>query len=289
MGLLAACDDDTAVFQPDPEPDPLNIVETATAAGSFGTLLAALEASGLDAVLSGPGPFTVFAPTDEAFSQIPADVIADLLADTDLLTSVLTYHVVSGAVPASVVVGLSSATTVNGASVGIAVVGGTVFLDGIEVVTTDIEASNGIIHVIDGVLTPEPISNIIQTARDAGGFETLLAAVEAAGLTDVLAGPGPFTVFAPTDEAFAEIPAETLNGLLADPEALGAILTYHVVAGEVLAQDVVVLNSAVTLNGAEVQISVDGTAVMVNDANVLATDILARNGVIHVIDKVLIP
>jgi transforming growth factor-beta-induced protein len=286
---LAGCDDDPSPVQPQTDPDPLNIVETAEAAGSFSTLLTALDVAGLDSVLEGPGPFTVFAPTDAAFAEIPQDVLSDLLADTDLLTSVLTYHVVSGLVPAATVVGLSSATTVNGKSVEIEVVNGSVFLDGVEVVTTDIEASNGVIHVIDGVLTPEPIANIVQTAEAAGDFGTLLAAVEAAGLTDVLSGPGPFTVFAPTDAAFAQISEETLNGLLADPEALGAILTYHVVGGEVLAADVVQLDEAVTVNGASLQITVEGGGVRVNEASVVATDILARNGVVHVIDQVLIP
>ena len=132
-------------------------------------------------------------------------------------------------------------------------------------------------------------SNIIETARAAGNFNTLLAAVEAAGLTDALSGDGPFTVFAPTDEAFAQIPADQLQGLLEDTETLTAILTYHVVSGAVTSGEVVLLNSATTLQGSDVTITVTDGGVQVDEANVIAVDIEASNGVIHVIDAVITP
>lgn len=130
--------------------------------------------------------------------------------------------------------------------------------------------------------------NIVETAKNAGTFNTLVAAVEAAGLAETLSGEGPFTVFAPTDEAFAALPEGTVEGLLADPEALAAILTYHVVAGKVMSTDLSNGMTAATVNGAEITIMIE-SGVMVNDANVIAADIEASNGVIHVIDKVLIP
>jgi uncharacterized surface protein with fasciclin (FAS1) repeats len=130
--------------------------------------------------------------------------------------------------------------------------------------------------------------NIIETAQDAGSFETLLAAIDAAGLTETLAEGGPFTVFAPTDAAFARIPQETLDALLKDKQALAKVLTYHVVAGEVRASEVVRLSSATTVEGSTLAIDT-GSGVRIDDANVVATDITASNGVIHVIDKVLIP
>ena len=135
------------------------------------------------------------------------------------------------------------------------------------------------------------LKNIVQTAQGAGTFNTLVAAVEAAGLTGVLSGQGqgPLTVFAPTDEAFAKLGDATIQALLADPARLAAILKYHVVAGEVTAAQVVTLNSAETLNGASVDIAVNGSTVMVNNAKVTAVDIKARNGIIHVIDTVLLP
>jgi uncharacterized surface protein with fasciclin (FAS1) repeats len=133
----------------------MNIVETAIGAGSFNTLVTAVKAAGLVETLSGEGPFTVFAPTDEAFAQIPEDQLNALLADKEALTAVLTYHVVSGKVMAEDVVKLSSAETVNGQSVDIKVMDGKVMVDGAQVVTADVEASNGVIHVINQVILPE--------------------------------------------------------------------------------------------------------------------------------------
>lgn len=140
----------------------------------------------------------------------------------------------------------------------------------------------------DDTTAPQP-GTIVEVARAAGSFNTLLAALDAAGLTSTLEGNGPFTVFAPTDAAFAALPAGTVEGLLQDPQALAAILTYHVVSGKVEAAQVVTLTSAQTLNGASVAISVDGTAVKVNQANVVQTDVQASNGVIHIIDAVILP
>ena len=132
-------------------------------------------------------------------------------------------------------------------------------------------------------------SDIVAVATAAGGFETLLAAATAADLVGVLQGEGPFTVFAPTDEAFAKIPAAQLQALLADKDALQKVLLYHVVPGRVAAAQVVGLDMAETANGQNVKISVSGSSVMVDDANVVATDIAASNGIIHVIDRVILP
>jgi uncharacterized surface protein with fasciclin (FAS1) repeats len=137
----------------------------------------------------------------------------------------------------------------------------------------------------------ESRKDIVDTAVAAGDFKTLAAALQAAGLVDTLKGPGPFTVFAPTDEAFAKLPAGTLEDLLKpeNKQKLVSILTYHVVAGKVMAKDVVRMHEARTLNGQDVKIMVEGGKVMVNNANVIKTDIQCSNGVIHVIDTVLLP
>jgi uncharacterized surface protein with fasciclin (FAS1) repeats len=143
----------------------------------------------------------------------------------------------------------------------------------------------------DGPIGLDPQPNIVEVAIGAGDFETLVAAVTAAGLVETLSGPGPFTVFAPTDAAFAKLPAGTVETLL-QPENLAqlqAILTYHVVSGEVRAAQVVQLNAATTVQGDDVAITVNDGVVSVNDATVLQTDIGASNGVIHVIDTVLLP
>ena len=285
---LGACNDDD-----DPmamEEEEATIVQTAREAGVFNTLLAALDAAGLTSALEGVGPFTVFAPTDEAFASIDAEVVNDLLADPDLLARVLTYHVVSGEFTSTDVAGLTSAPTLNGKDVSLSFDGATVMVDGASVIGADVEASNGIIHVIDQVLLPEPIADILQTAEGAGIFTTLLAAVEAAGLTATLQGDGPFTVFAPTDEAFAAIDPDALNTLLADPPALAAILAYHVVPGALMAADVLASNSLTTVNGADATISLDGEGnPRIDDAIIVGTDIGARNGVVHVIDRVIFP
>ncbi len=131
--------------------------------------------------------------------------------------------------------------------------------------------------------------NIVQTAVSAGDFKTLATALQAAGLDETLGGPGPFTVFAPTDAAFAQLPAGALNGLLADVPKLKQVLTYHGVAGEVPASEVVNMTTAPTVEGSEIRIRVDGGQVYVNDAKVIKTDIRCSNGIIHVIDKVIMP
>lgn len=264
------------------------IVEIAATDARFSTLVAALEAADLVETLSGDGPFTVFAPTDEAFAHLPDGTVEALLADPDALSNILTYHVVAGRVVASEVMGLTHATTVQGQPIVVGTSGG-VSVNQARVTQTDITGSNGVIHVIDTVLLP-PGQNIVEVAIEAGSFQTLVAAVQAAGLADTLSGGGPFTVFAPTDEAFAKLPDGTVEALLADPEALADILMYHVVAGRVFSGDVVQISRADTSQGTAINVSSNMDGVVLNGgSNVVATDILATNGVIHVIDTVLLP
>jgi transforming growth factor-beta-induced protein len=271
----------------------MDIVDTAVKAGSFKTLAAALEAAGLVETLKGKGPFTVFAPTDEAFEKLPSGTVESLLKpeNKEKLVAILTYHVVAGNVKAADVVKLKSAKTVQGSDVKITVADGKVMVNEANVVKTDIACGNGVIHVIDTVLLPkEGPMDIVDTAVKAGSFKTLAAALKAAGLVETLKGKGPFTVFAPTDEAFAKLPAGTVETLLKpeNKDKLVAILTYHVVAGNVKAADVVKLKSAETVLGRTVAIDArDG--VKINNAKVVKADIDCGNGVIHVIDSVLLP
>jgi uncharacterized surface protein with fasciclin (FAS1) repeats len=283
-----------------------SIAEIAAEDGRFNTLVAAVTEAGLAETLSSEGEFTVFAPTDDAFAALPEGTVESLLEDPEgALTDVLLYHVVDGAVPAETVVTLDSATTLNGEDVMVSVVDGEVFLnEDVQVVITDIEASNGIIHVIDGVLVPSSIAeasdeamadeatlSIAEIAAEDGRFNTLVAAVTEAGLAETLSGEGEFTVFAPTDDAFAALPEGTVESLLADPEgALTEVLLYHVVEGAVPAETVVTLDSATTLNGEDVMVSVvDGEVFLNDNIQVIITDIEASNGIIHVIDGVLVP
>ncbi|KPK04786.1 MAG: hypothetical protein AMJ56_16815 [Anaerolineae bacterium SG8_19] len=277
-----------------------SIAEIAAADGRFTTLLAALDAAGLAETFAGEGAFTVFAPTDDAFAALPEGTVESLLADPQgALTDVLTYHVVDGVVPAETVVGLDSATTLLGEDISIMVVEDEVVLNEInKVIATDIEASNGMIHVIDGVLLPPSsaesaaVPTIVDIAVEDGRFTTLVTALEAAGLVETLSGEGQFTVFAPVDDAFAALPEGTVESLLQDPQgALTDVLLYHVVDGKVMAEDVVGLTAAPTLQGQDIAVAVDGDGqVFLNGTvQVIITDVEASNGVIHVIDGVLIP
>lgn len=277
-----------------PEPAPQDIVDIAVADGRFTTLVAAVQAAGLVDTLKSAGPFTVFAPTDDAFAKLPAGTIDELLKpeNKQALTDILLYHVVSGKVMAADVVNLTSATTVLGKDVTIKVDMGNVYINDAKVVITDIEASNGVIHVIDTViLPPADKADIIDTAVADGRFATLAAALTAAGLIDTLKGEGPFTVFAPTDDAFAKLPAGTVEDLLKpeNKQALTDILLYHVVPGKVMAADVVNLKNAETVLGKDIKIIVKDGKVFINNAQVIITDIETSNGVIHVIDTVILP
>jgi transforming growth factor-beta-induced protein len=273
----------------------MDIVDTAIADGRFKTLVAAVQAAGLVETLKGAGPFTVFAPTDEAFAKLPAGTVEGLLKDPAALKDILLYHVVAGKVMAADAAKLSSADTVLGQPIAIKSDMGKVMINDATVALADVETSNGVIHVIDTVILPKAAQaapaakDIVDTAIADGRFKTLVAAVQAAGLVETLKGAGPFTVFAPTDEAFAKLPAGTVEGLLKDPAALKDILLYHVVAGKVMAADAAKLSSADTVLGKPIAIKVDMGKVMINDATVALADVLTSNGVIHVIDSVILP
>ncbi len=270
---------------------PKDIVDTAVENGSFNTLAAALQAAGLVETLKGKGPFTVFAPTDEAFAKLPAGTVQNLLKpeNKDLLVKILTYHVVPGKLKAANVLAASELKTVQGFPVQIRTEEGKVFVDNAQVVLTDVRTSNGVIHVIDTVILPP--DDIVDTAIKDGRFKTLVAAVQAAGLVETLKGEGPFTVFAPTDQAFAKLPAGTLTTLLKpeNKQQLVDILTYHVVAGKLPAAEVVKQFEIKTAQGQPVLVKVDGDKVFINNAQVILTDIRAGNGIIHVIDAVILP
>jgi transforming growth factor-beta-induced protein len=265
-----------------------DIVDVASENGSFTTLIAALEAAGLVETLRGGGPFTVFAPTDDAFAKLPEGTVEALLGDIPTLTNILLFHVVPGKVTANQVVDLTSAQAANGNAFQIEVTGSAVKVAGSTISATDIMASNGVIHVVDSVMLP-PENDIVDIAVSNDSFSTLVAALQAAGLVETLQGEGPFTVFAPTDDAFAKLPEGTIEALLNDIPTLTNILLYHVVPGVVTADQVVGLASASTALGQDFSIKIDSMGVSVDDAKVIVTDIFARNGVIHVIDSVILP
>ncbi len=275
------------------------IVDIAVGNASFSTLVTAVKAAGLAETLSGKGPFTLFAPTNAAFAALPKGTLETLLKpeNRELLQKVLTYHVVSGDLKAKDLKS-GKVATVEGNSVTLNVNKHGVKVNGINVTKADIGASNGVIHIIDRVLIPpglmsakpKPAGTIVDVAASNPPFSTLVTAVKAAGLVETLSSKGPFTVFAPTNEAFAALPKGTLEKLL-KPEnrkLLQQVLTYHVVSGDVRAKDLK-SGPVKTVEGNSVAVQVSKNGVKINNINVIKADVGASNGVIHVIDQVLLP
>ena len=286
---------------PEPEPEPMSIVDVAVSNGSFTTLVAALEATGLDVTLSDmDSSFTVFAPTDDAFALLGDDTIAALLEDTETLSDILTYHVIDSEIDSSAAISSAGSTVemVNGDSIGLSLDGDNLLVNTVTVTAVDVEADNGVIHVIDAVLIPPaekgtPTMNIVDTAVAAGDFGTLVAALQAAGLDATLADETQtYTVFAPTDAAFAMIDPDTLDLLLADTDVLSSVLLQHVVSGEVSSVTAYTLNglSATTASGADIPVAINSEldTLTFGGATVTTTDIYTTNGVIHVIDMVVV-
>ena len=298
--VLAACDkDETEDMTPTPTPLPQekNIVETAQSLPQFSILVDAVVKAGLVDALSADGPLTVFAPTNDAFNmlfdQLGVNGVGDLTAEQ--LTPILLYHVVGAEVKAADVStgyvatlnttapGNNSVLLYTDASKGVKLNGST------TVTTADVMASNGVIHEIDKVLLP---TDVVDIAINNDNFSILVEAVVKAGLVDALKAEGPFTVFAPTNAAFealfAQLGVNGISDLTADQ--LTPILLYHVVSGNVRAADVS-SGMVPTLNpDAQIDIMVSEMGVKLNgNSNVIATDVQGTNGVIHVIDAVILP
>ncbi len=298
--LLAGCWDDSS------DHGPGTIVEVAQSDAQFSILVEAVTAAGLAGTLSGAGPFTVFAPTNAAFSALLTELgltKSQLLANTDLLTAVLQYHVLNAKVAKSDVLLGQKISPLGGGIFKIDSVSGALKLtDGrnrvATVTATDLAASNGVIHVVDRVLLPAN-QTVVDTAQAlaAGSpaeFTLLVEALGAAGLVDTLNGNGPWTVFAPTDAAFAALLTElrtTKDELFANTNLLTTVLTYHVVSGTVLKAEVPLNTAIPTVQGDSFKVGSDLAITDQNSrkASLVATDVLASNGVIHVIDKVILP
>jgi len=279
----------------------LSIAEIAASDENFSTLVTALDAAGLVETLAGEGAFTVFAPTNAAFEAL-GDALNDVLADSDLLTQVLLYHVVDGKVmsPDALALAGSEVETLSGDKITLSIEGESLYINDAMVTAVDIEASNGVIHVIDAVLLP-PADDMGAEMSDAPGtivdiavaderFTTLVTALQQAELVETLAGEGDFTVFAPTNDAFAAL-GDTLDAVLADNELLTKVLLYHVLSGSVFSETALTLDGqeVETLSGDKFAVSVMDGNLYINDAMVIIADIEASNGVIHVIDAVLVP
>lgn len=311
-----------AVSLPTMAQDGQDIVDVAVENGGFTTLIAAVQEAELVDALKADGPYTLFAPTDEAFATLleETEMSAEDLLGTDNLSDILLYHVVEGEFNAESVIELVGdadyvlVDTLAGIPVKVSVDEDGVHINDSTVVLPDVEASNGIIHVVDSVIMPpsQTIAEIVVESAsmdEDAEFTILLAAVLEAELAEALSDDGPFTVFAPTDEAFAaalealDISAEDLLA----SEDLASILLYHVVGGEeaLYSNDVAdglaeaaesgdsdmdeIGIMVETLNGASFTVTTDEDGIYVDNAQIIVTDILASNGVIHVIDTVILP
>ncbi|MHC4339156.1 MAG: fasciclin domain-containing protein, partial [Planctomycetota bacterium] len=287
--LLIAAAFRPVAAEPLPQRD---IVETAVAAESFKVLVTALKTAKLVDALKADGPFTVFAPTDAAFAKLPPEAVAELLKpeSRERLQAILTYHVVPGRLEAADLLARSSPTSLNGAAIPVSFRNGRIGIQKASLVKTDIQCANGVIHVIDAVLLPNE-EGVLDVAKRAGTFRTLLAAVDAAGLRSTLAGEEAFTVFAPTDEAFAKLPKEAIPEFLkpANRAKLSALLARHVVRGRVTAATALRAGMVKTLSGDSVRITLGDGLLRVGPATLVSADLAARNGLIHVIDRVLLP
>jgi uncharacterized surface protein with fasciclin (FAS1) repeats len=296
----------------------------ATAASNnplLSTLVSAVKAAGLVDTLNGDGPFTIFAPTNDAFAKIPADQLSAILADKEMLTKILTYHVVAGTKYDAAGLGTASGLdSVEGEKLSFGADGTTV--NDASVLCSNVMTSNATVHIIDTVLLPPSLSEpagmaaleptgpgcAAVPADGAGSFagmandpaataasnnpllSTLVTAVAAAGLVDTLNGEGPFTIFAPVNDAFAAIPADQLTAIMADKDMLTKILTYHVIAGERLSStDLIKAGTATTVNGATLTFGSEMGALTVNGAKTLCMDVPTANATVHIIDTVLVP
>lgn len=306
----------------------MTIAQIISTTEEFSTLASALQTAGLLDLLDAPGPLTLFAPIDSAFALYPAETLEQLLADPALLLDLLQYHLVVDSAPAAALAELGAAVTYLGDQVDI-----TINRDGgfsandVVIVRTDIQASNGIIHIINGLLVPPSAQDVLSSrtvnpqaatntgagaltlealaAQDTSGqtilqilgsiddFATLAAAVDSSGLNDALSIGGPITLLAPTNAAFAELSDVNVESLLnSQPDELVRILQYHTVLDGVSAAQLAQLGTVLTATGDPVTVTVNSDGVIVLNggaATVFVTDIEASNGIIHAISAVLLP
>lgn len=292
----------------------VNLVELAQSVDTLSTLVSAVVAADLVDTLSSPGPFTVFAPENKAFAALPDGTLDSLLKPENKaqLVDILTYHVLPSQVLSTDLKPWQRVATVEGSTVDVVPAGSQVLVldsnyKASVVIAADNLATNGVAHIINGVLMPpakaipgprtsDPKLNLVELAQSVDSLSTLVAAVVAGDLVDTLSSPGPFTVFAPTNDAFSALPKGTLDTLLKpeNKDTLVDILTFHVLPAQVLSTDLKPWQKVKTVEGGSVEVIPAGDKVLVLDgeysvSNVVQADNLATNGVAHVIDRVLMP
>merc|ERR1712157_700916 len=266
------------------------IVDIALANPAFSTLVNLLGKAGLVQVLQGDGPFTVFAPTNDAFSQLPEETVNFLVdpSNVETLVDVLTYHVVPGIAVAKSLDEGQKIKTVEGSTVSVSL--RPITINNALVTVADILASNGVIHVIDSVLLPPKTSSIADIIKSDDTLSTLESLVDAAGLMSTLDGDGQFTLFAPINRAFENLPSDVVETITGDETLLKNVLTYHDLPSKVLSTDLKKgLEAETAFPGNSIKVTSLRPPTINNNALIASYDILAKNGVIHVITSVLVP
>jgi transforming growth factor-beta-induced protein len=288
--VTTSCDDD------DDKPSD-NIVEVAQSNSELSTLVSAIVAAELDTYLAGPGPFTVFAPTNAAFEKLDSQTLNQIIGDPVLLTALLQYHVVSGKVYSKDLSTGSVNTALSGQPIDVVVSGGMVTINGsAKVIEADVKASNGVIHIIDEVLLPDDFvaQTIVQIAASNPNFSTLVSVLSLPELSDLLAAANnptqDLTVFAPTNAAFDAVLAALGKTSINDIPTgiLKEIVSYHILGQSVLSTQLTNGEVPTLLTGESITVNVSG-GVKIDNANVIAADVKAINGVIHAVDGVLLP
>ena len=275
----------------DPTLCPNSVYEIVSNSPDHTTLKTAIDACALDGVLSGTGPFTLFAPTDAAFNLLPAGTVTALLNDIPQLTDILKHHVVADSVMSGMLSNGQVVTTLLGTDITVTINSSGVFIDNAQVTVADLVADNGVVHVIDAVLLPPtpPTNTIYDIVSNSSDHTTLKTAIDACELDGVLSGAGPFTLFAPTDAAFNLLPAGTVTALINDIPQLTNILKHHVVADSVMSGMLSNGQVVTTLLGTDITVTINSSGVFIDNAQVTVADLVADNGVVHVIDAVLLP
>lgn len=268
------------------------VIDAVAGDDRFSTLNAALDAAKLTNFFQWDNKKTVFAPTNEAFAKLPEEAIEDLLKpeNKDRLVQILSYHVHPGSLDLPSALSLAIVDTVEKRPLKVSFEKGRVKVNNAIITEADIKCSDGIVHVIDTVLLPEPKEkNLLTTAQANGNFSTLLAAAEAAGLVPALTGKDELTVFAPTDEAFTALPDGTVENLFKqeNKKQLIELLTTHIVSGKVSAGDALNAGKAKSLSGSQLSFMIDNGLFTVNGSAIRSVGIDGGNGVIHVIDSVI--
>jgi len=272
----------------DPAACPNTIYDVVSNSNDHNTLAAAILACNLGGTLSGPGPFTLFAPTDAAFNALGTGVVANLLQNLPLLTDILKHHVVGDSLVSTLLTNNLLVETLFGSDVKVTVVGTSIYIDDAFVTVEDYIADNGVVHIIDAVLSL-PTNTVYDIVSNSDNHATLKTAIDLCDLDEALDGPGPFTLFAPTDAAFDALDPGVLTALLSDIPQLTNILKHHVVTDSVMSFTLVNNQVVPTLLGTDITVTITNGDVYIDNALVTVEDNIADNGVVHIIDAVLLP